>query len=359
MDAGQGELGGVPAPVEVGRKIRIVALLDGEEIEKNDVDERFFLKDQQRSAGDQRMCIVADLGGEGDEMTKKCLVVLNWNAAERTLHIFPDFCELNATPVLLEFAHPSGQMILYAVGVPPPKKTTEEKQLTRGIKQNNFTLHSFETPPDRNSYLSLLLFTFQTANDFDYDRLHFKYAIEHAPSRTNCHGATHTSRSSSTSAQGGTHFISHAFEVDLRVASAAEDDTIEVFVEAFSVDLWNRERYHGWSRLTIPTNVAGQFKRQLRFLRPVGTCKEALERFFIGGHKRPMRREGNSSSSNNLYGQRMEYSGTVEISYSMLIQRNQRMRMGDWKDEEGNGERGILNVDAVIEDFKKCCALVE
>lgn len=370
MDAGQGELGVVPAPVEVGRKIRITALLDGEEGIKASVDDEqvkagfYPVKEKLKAENDQRMCIKAELGDgvgvKGGAGKDKILLELNWNAKEKTLHIYPDFNELNEDPYFIEFDHPNGQMILYSVAIAPRKTAKNKGLLQRGkLAALNYSLEAFEAPPDRNHFLTLLLFTFETASGFDYDRLHFKYTLNHASSRTSYHGATHT-----TSTHKDTHHISHTFEVELKVPYEEKEEergseAIEIVLEAFSVDLWNRERYHGFAMLKIPTSIPGHFTRQMQFICHVGTYREALERFFIGGHRR---KEVEQFKSNILYGQKMQSSGRIEISYSVIVQHNQRMSVKEMSegDEEGAVDRRrILDVDAVINGFKQCCSLVE
>lgn len=376
MDAGQGELGGLPAPVEVGRKIRIFAHVDGEEVvggadDAAKIGEVYPVKEWAKRANELRMCIKAELGGSdgGEGVTKKkCLVELIWNAAEKVLHIFPDFNRLADDPYFIEFDHPNGQMVIYGISTIQDKKKMKKKngqqkkrdlQHITKIQPQNHSFDLFENPPDRNHFLSLLLFTFETARGFDYDRLHFQYTVSHVPSRTISHGSTQT-----TSNVKDLHHISHAFEIEFKIPYQDEEEAVDILLEAFSVDLWNRERFHGFCKLKIPPTIPGKFKRELHFVREIGTFHEALERFFIGGHRMRSGRGADQhlNSNNNFYGQKMRSNGLVQINYNVIVQRNiKRMAMKDAAElDDGLGAAGrALDIDAVINGFKECCLLAE
>lgn len=373
VDAGQGELGCLPAPVEVGRKIRIFAHVDGEEVvgaADNAVEigkeggDLYPVKEWVKGANELRMCIKAELGGSdgGGGVTKKrCLVELTWNASEKVLHIYPDFNRLSDDPYFIEFDHPNGQMLIYGIStIQEKKKIKNEHQEKRDLQQitkiqpQNHSFDLFEAPPDRNHFLSLLLFTFQTASGFDYDRLHFKYTVSHVPSRTISHGSTQT-----TSKVKDFHHVSHVFEMEFKIPYQEEMEAVDILLEAFSVDLWNRERFHGFCKFKIPPTIPGHFKRELHFVREIGTFRESLERFFIGGHRlRSGRGTELHLNNNNFYGQNIKSNGLVQINYNVIVQRNiTRMAI---KDAAGLDDGpGALDVDAVINGFKKCCLLAE
>lgn len=278
--------------MEVGRQIRVLAHGDDDakEITATKVDDDYPLKDKQISnANDQRMCVTVDLVGDEDEGDKnrKCLVEFNWNCEEKLLRIFPDFNELNDNPHFIEFdSHPSGQMLLFSIEAVQQTKKKKLVIMPERIYRNHIPLNLLNpsASSDRNHFLLLLLFTFETAQGFDYDQLHFQYTINHAPSRTdNYHSATHTIGSGESN---NILTITHSFEKEFLIPYENEHEPIEMLVEAYSLDSSPCiERYHGWSWLTIPPR-AGQFNQELQFIREVGTWQEDLERFFIGGHRR-------------------------------------------------------------------------
>lgn len=362
VDSGEAKLDIVPAAAEVGSKIRVLAVLSdscheevrGEEEKGGSDCWTYPLKERVVGAEDQRMRVMAALGG-----VEKCLVEMVWNATEKTLLVYPDFNKQDDNPYLIESDH--GQMILYSIS--PLQKKKRAISYHHKLSKTSHRIESFDRP-DRNHFTALLLFQFATAKGFDFDRVHFKYTIKHAATRTTHQSSTHT-----TQRNGDVHTISHSLEEVFQVPYEDTDwttgDVIEVIVEAYSLDMWSRERYHGWSRLAIPTTTPGHFTKQMQFLREEGSYKEALERFFIGGHRRVHRE---SFAETTLYGQQMKASGSVNVTYNLVVQHN-TMRNGCLRNREADvleldqfERKGRIikeDLDSVIESFKQKCALVE
>lgn len=226
----------------------------------------------------------------------QCLVSMEWNVEDKTLKIFPDFNNLERDPYLIEFDQK--KMILFAFQSITKKR---ERRLPKLRREPTLILSDYDFAA-RNSFKILVMVCLETATDFDYDNLHFKYSFKTLNSEKPVKIPVNSTHSSSRGNKGNLINLNHSFEqeFDFNYTELESDESpvIILHLEGYSVDEWGRERYQGFGSLKMNL-LNGIFEKEVRFVREIrngNNLTDWMERFFIGGH-RQFNREAFSQES--------------------------------------------------------------
>eukprot|EP01084_Bolivina_argentea_P107965 192977_1 len=125
--------------------------------------------------------------------------------------------------------------------------------------------------------------------------------------------------------------FSSVFELEILESLSEKkifDVSPKIYFEVNSVDYWNRHRIEGYGSVNIELDNNNYNKQiSIPIWRPIGTMKDEIRRFFIGGGMRLKDKKSVSIPANNVFNARLHWNtiqtGNIYMNMSIVSTFNQ------------------------------------